>query len=55
MLNLTSLWWFEHTRHIVPNHLIASPHPSVAVCKSCEVFQIECVIVSKEKAEQRAR
>ena len=44
VLNMTSLWWFEQTKHIVPNHLIASPHPSVAVCKRCEVFPIEFVV-----------
>ncbi len=35
VLNLTSLWWFHNTSHIVPNHVIASPHPNVTIGKKC--------------------
>jgi phosphoribosylaminoimidazole-succinocarboxamide synthase len=44
VLNLTSLWWFDQTRHIVPNHILSSPHPNVAICKRCKVFPIEFVM-----------
>lgn len=44
VLNLTSTWWFEKTEHIVPNHLIAVPHPNVMIAKKCEVFPIEFVV-----------
>ena len=44
VLNLTSLWWFERTKSIVPNHILASPHPNVSICKKCEVFPIEFVM-----------
>lgn len=44
VLNLTSLWWFEKTKHIVPNHILSSPHPNVAICKKCKVFPIEFVM-----------
>jgi phosphoribosylaminoimidazole-succinocarboxamide synthase len=43
-LNLTSVWWFEQTAHIVPNHLLAVPDPNVVVAKKCEVFPIEFVV-----------
>jgi phosphoribosylaminoimidazole-succinocarboxamide synthase len=44
VLNRTSAWWFKNTEHIVPNHLIAVPDPSVMVAKKCKVFPIEFVV-----------
>ena len=44
VLNLTSLWWFEKTKHIVQNHILSSPHPNVAICRKCKVFPIEFVM-----------
>jgi phosphoribosylaminoimidazole-succinocarboxamide synthase len=44
VLNLTSVWWFNHTKHIVPNHLLAVPHPNVIVAKKCPAFRIEFVV-----------
>lgn len=44
VLNLSSLWWFEQTKHIVPNHLLASPHPNVTIGKRCTVFPVEFVM-----------
>ncbi|NQT61193.1 MAG: phosphoribosylaminoimidazolesuccinocarboxamide synthase [Bacteroidetes bacterium] len=44
VLNLTSAWWFEHTRHIIPNHMISIPDPNVTIGKKCEVFPIEFVV-----------
>ena len=29
VLNLTAAWWFEKTAHIIPNHIVAVPHPNV--------------------------
>jgi phosphoribosylaminoimidazole-succinocarboxamide synthase len=46
VLNLMSLWWFNQTKHIVPNHIIASPHPNIVVSKPCSVFLIEFVMRS---------
>lgn len=43
-LNMTSAWWFEQTRHIVPNHLISVPDPNVTLAKKCTVFPIEIVV-----------
>lgn len=44
VLNLTSVWWFEQTEHIVPNHLLAVPDPNVVIAKKCKVFPIEFVV-----------
>lgn len=44
VLNLTSAWWFEQTKAIVPNHVIAVPDPNVVVAKKCDVFPIEFVV-----------
>lgn len=44
VLNQVSLWWFEQTKGIVPNHIVASPHPNLAIVKKCEVFPIEFVV-----------
>src|SRR5580704_11546172 len=44
VLNLTSAWWFEQTRAIMPNHVLAIPDPNVTIAKKCEVFPIEFVV-----------
>lgn len=44
VLNLTSSWWFERTKHIVPNHVLAIPDPNVTVGKKCSVFPVEFVV-----------
>src|SRR3989344_5266659 len=41
VLNQTSLWWFEHTKDIVPNHVINSPDPNVTVAKKCTMVPVE--------------
>lgn len=44
VLNLTSVWWFEQTESIIPNHLLAVPDPNVVIAKKCDVFPIEFVV-----------
>ena len=44
VLNLTSAWWFEQTRSIVPNHVLDVPDPNVTIARKCEVFPIELVV-----------
>ena len=44
VLNLTSAWWFEQTKHIIPNPVICVPDPNVTLAKKCEVFPIEFVV-----------
>lgn len=44
VLNQVSAWWFEQTKDIVPNHVIAVPDPNVMIAKKCTVFPIEFVV-----------
>ncbi len=44
VLNQTSAWWFEQTKHIVDNHIIDVPDPNVTVGKKCTVFPVEFVV-----------
>jgi phosphoribosylaminoimidazole-succinocarboxamide synthase len=44
VLNLTSAFWFEKTKHIIPNHLLKIPHPYVSIVRKCEPFPIEFVV-----------
>ena len=44
VLNLTSAWWFENTKEIIPNHTINVPDPNVTLAKKCDVFPIEFVV-----------
>lgn len=44
VLNLTSAWWFAHTQHIIPNHVVAVPHPYITVAKRCTPFPVEFVV-----------
>ncbi len=44
VLNMVSAWWFERTRHIVPNHVISIPHPNATLARKVEVFPVEFVM-----------
>jgi hypothetical protein len=44
VLNQVSAYWFDQTKHIVPNHIVAVPHPNVTVAKKCTPFKIEFVV-----------
>lgn len=44
VLTGTSTFWFEATKDIIPNHIIAIPDPSVVVAKRCEVVKVEAVV-----------
>ena len=44
VLNKVSGFWFENTRHIVPNQVISIPDPNVTIAKKCTVFPIEFVV-----------
>jgi len=43
-LNLTSAWWFDKTRHIVPNHVVDIPDPNATVARKGAVYPIEFVV-----------
>lgn len=44
VLNQFSQFWFEKTKDIVPNHLIAVPDPNVAIVKKVKIFPVEVVV-----------
>lgn len=44
VLNQVSAWWFEHTRDIVPNHVLAIPDPNVTVGRKCLPLPVEAVV-----------
>jgi len=44
VLNRTSLYWFEQTRHILANHVLATPHANALIARRCRVLPIEFVV-----------
>jgi len=44
VLNRLSAFWFEETRDIVPNHVLAVPDPNVTIAKRCTPLPIEAVM-----------
>jgi phosphoribosylaminoimidazole-succinocarboxamide synthase len=44
VLNLTSAWWFEQTKDIIKNHVLAVPDPNVTVGQKAAIFPVEFVI-----------
>ena len=44
VLNLTSAFWFQQTKDIIKNHVVAIPHPYVTIARKCEPFPIEFVV-----------
>ncbi|MES2023624.1 MAG: phosphoribosylaminoimidazolesuccinocarboxamide synthase [Patescibacteria group bacterium] len=44
VLNQISNFWFEQTRDIIPNHVVAVPDPNVTVGKKCAPLKIEGVV-----------
>lgn len=44
ILNLLSEWWFAQTREIVPNAVLATPHPQLTVMRECRTLPLEFVV-----------
>lgn len=44
VLNQISNWWFDKTKDIVPNHIIAIPDPNVMITKTAKMFPVEVVV-----------
>jgi phosphoribosylaminoimidazole-succinocarboxamide synthase len=44
VLNQVSAWWFERTKDIVPNHVLAIPDPNVTIGRKCTPLAIEAVV-----------
>ncbi len=44
VLNQVSAWWFDKTKDIVPNHVLAIPDPNVTIAKKCTMVPVEAVV-----------
>lgn len=44
VLNQLSAWWFEHTKDIIPNHLLALPDPNALVAVQVTPFPVEVIV-----------
>jgi phosphoribosylaminoimidazole-succinocarboxamide synthase len=44
LLNQIAAWWFEQTRHIAKNHVLAVPDPNVLIAEECELLPVEMVV-----------
>lgn len=44
VLNQVSAWWFDKTRDIIGNHIIATPDPNVTVAKKFRMVPVEAVM-----------
>lgn len=44
VLNQLAAFWFEKTKNIIPNHLIAIPDPNVTIAHSAEMIPIEMIV-----------
>lgn len=44
VLNQLAAFWFEHTRDIVPNHLLHVPDPNVSIVNVCKPWPVEIVV-----------
>jgi phosphoribosylaminoimidazole-succinocarboxamide synthase len=44
VLNQVSAWWFERTKAIVSNQVLAVPDPNATVARKCKVVPIEAVM-----------
>ncbi|HEX4451344.1 MAG TPA: phosphoribosylaminoimidazolesuccinocarboxamide synthase [Kofleriaceae bacterium] len=44
VLNQLATFWFEHTKHIAPNHMLRVPDPNVMIARECEPLPVELVM-----------
>lgn len=44
VLNQLAAFWFEKTKNIIPNHLIAIPDPNVTIAHSAQMIPIEMIV-----------
>jgi phosphoribosylaminoimidazole-succinocarboxamide synthase len=44
VLNQLSAWWFEKVADIVPNHVIAVPHPNVTLAWEAKPLPVEVIV-----------
>lgn len=43
-LNQLSAWWFEQTKDVMANHVIAVPDPNATVVKKLSMFKVEIIV-----------
>src|SRR5882762_11472946 len=44
VLNELAAFWFEKTKHIVPNHVISVPDPNVLIAHNCKPILVEMIV-----------
>ena len=44
VLNQLSTFWFDKTKDIIPNHIIAIPHPNAVIAKEAKPYTVEMVV-----------
>ena len=44
VLNQLSAWWFEQTRDLVANHIVAVPDPNVTIAREAEALPVEVIV-----------
>ena len=44
VLNSLAAFWFEETKHVVPNHLLGVPDPVAMECIECKPLQVEMIV-----------
>lgn len=44
VLNRASLFWFDKTKHIIANHVVASPHANALIARKCAILPVEFVV-----------
>jgi phosphoribosylaminoimidazole-succinocarboxamide synthase len=44
VLNQLSAWWFQQTKHLIPNHLLSVPDPNVAIVTEVEPLLVEVIV-----------
>lgn len=46
IVTAVSRFWFDRTKHIIPNHTLDYPDPNVMVVEKCEVLPVEVIVRS---------
>lgn len=44
LLNDLTSYWFEKTKHIIPNHIIKRPHPNVFISHELDILPFEVIV-----------
>lgn len=44
VLGFAAAWWFDKTRHVAANHVLAVPDPNVLIARECRLVPVEMVV-----------